>query len=100
MDLRSVPNEEIFAEFNRRVRCSELPERRVIFIGPPGAGKGTMGPKMVDEFCLCHLATGDMLRAAVQAGTQLGKEAESVMKAGKLVSDELVIGLIKETIRK
>lgn len=100
MDLRSVPNETLFTEFNRRVRCSELPERRIIFIGPPGAGKGTVAPKMVEEFCVCHLSTGDMLRAAVTAGTDLGKQAKDVMARGELVSDDLIIGLIKENMTR
>lgn len=58
--------------------------------GPPGCGKGTQSPKIVDEFCVCHLATGDMLRAAVSAGTALGKQAKAKMEAGELVSDDLV----------
>lgn len=100
MDIRKVSNEAIFNEFFRRQRCSELPERRVIFIGPPGAGKGTHAPKMVDEYCLCHLATGDMLREAVDKGTPLGLEAKGVMKEGKLVSDELIINLIQENLNR
>ena len=53
--------------------------------GPPGAGKGTQSPKVQDEYCLCHLATGDMLRAAVAAKTDLGLKAKSIMDAGELV---------------
>lgn len=66
--------------------------------GPPGCGKGTQSPKIKEDHCLCHLATGDMLRAAVKAGTPLGKQAKAVMEAGQLVSDELVVGLIEEAI--
>ena len=70
----------------------------LLFIGPAGSGKGTQAPRVKDELCLCHLATGDMLRDAVAAGTPLGKEADAVMKAGQLVSDELVIGLINDAL--
>lgn len=65
---------------------------------PAGCGKGTQSPKLVDEYCVCHLATGDMLRAAVAAGTEMGKEADRIMKAGGLVSDEVVIGIIRENL--
>ena len=100
MDIRQFSNEAIFNEFFRRQRCSELPERRVIFVGPPGAGKGTHAPKMSEEYCLCHLATGDMLREAVAKGTELGKQAKAVMDRGELVSDELMIGLIQQTLNR
>lgn len=98
MDVKQVPNDVLFREFFRRQRCSELPERRIIFIGPPGAGKGTHAPKMSDDYCLCHLATGDMLRDAVAKGTPLGKAAKATMDKGELVSDDLIIGLIKESL--
>lgn len=97
-DLSGVPSEALVAEIQRRVRCASLPEKRAILVGPPGCGKGTQAPKIVDEFCVCHLATGDMLRAAVTAGTPLGKTAQAVMAAGKLVSDDLVVGIIKENL--
>ncbi|KIZ06860.1 adenylate kinase [Monoraphidium neglectum] len=66
--------------------------------GPPGCGKGTQSPVIKDEYCLCHLATGDMLRAAVAAGTPLGMEAKKAMESGALVSDEIVVGLINEAM--
>lgn len=79
--------------------CSQrIGSINVVMIGPPGSGKGTHGPYIRDALCICHLATGDMLREAIEAGTELGKTAESIMKRGELVSDELVIGLIKEKI--
>ena len=70
----------------------------MILLGPPGAGKGSQAPKIVQTLGIPQLSTGDMLRAAVAAGTALGKEAEGVMKSGGLVSDELVVNLIKERI--
>jgi adenylate kinase len=69
-----------------------------LFARRPGCGKGTQSPKMVEEYCVCHLATGDMLRAAVTAGTEMGKEADKIMKAGGLVSDDVVVGIIKENL--
>lgn len=100
MDIKLFTNDQIFNEFFRRQRCSELPERRLIFIGPPGAGKGTHGPKIADEYCVCHLATGDMLREAVSKGTEVGKKAKAVMDRGELVSDDLVIDLIRENAKR
>lgn len=100
MSIRQFTNDQIFNEFFRRQKCSELSERRVILIGPPGAGKGTHAPKMSDEYCLCHLATGDMLREAVSKGTELGKQAKAVMERGELVSDDLIIGMIKESLKR
>ncbi|SPO05318.1 probable adenylate kinase [Cephalotrichum gorgonifer] len=70
-------------------------EVRMILIGPPGAGKGTQAPKIKEKFNCCHLATGDMLRSQVQKQTPLGIEAKKIMDAGGLVSDDIVIGMIK-----
>merc|ERR1712070_320497 len=67
-------------------------------VGPPGSGKGTQGPFIKDTLCICHLATGDMLRDAVSKGTETGKIAKDVMARGELVSDELVIDLVKENM--
>ena len=72
----------------------------MILFGPPGAGKGSHAPKIVAKLEIPQLSTGDMLRAAVAAGTELGKQAEGVMKSGGLVSDELVVNLIKERIKE
>lgn len=72
--------------------------RRTIFTGPPGAGKGTHAPKVVEAFGMKHLSTGDMLRDAVKNGTPLGKQAKSVMDAGELVDDRLVAGIVAEAI--
>lgn len=94
--LDSVSTADILAELDRRLKAA--PEKRMILVGPPGSGKGTQAPIIKDRFCLCHLATGDMLRAAVRAGTEMGKQADAVMKAGGLVSDEIVVGIIREAI--
>merc|ERR1711957_365280 len=68
--------------------------------GPPGSGKGTQGPKIEELLGIAQLSTGDMLRAAVSAGTEVGKKAQAVMKAGGLVSDEIVVGIIRDRIRE
>ncbi|PTD08702.1 adenylate kinase [Fusarium culmorum] len=74
-------------------------EIRMILIGPPGAGEqGYSGPKIKERFSCCHLATGDMLRSQVTKKTPLGVEAKKIMDAGGLVSDEIMIGMIKEEL--
>ncbi|CAJ1962258.1 unnamed protein product [Cylindrotheca closterium] len=76
------------------------PRNIMILFGPPGAGKGTHGPKIEDMLGIPQLSTGDMLRAAVSAGTEVGKKAEAIMKAGGLVSDDIVIGIIRDRIQE
>jgi len=71
---------------------------RVILLGAPGAGKGTQAQFICERFGIPQISTGDMLRAAVKAGTDLGKQVKEVMDSGGLVSDDLIIGLIKERI--
>lgn len=73
---------------------------RLILLGGPGAGKGTQAAFIKDKFSIPQISTGDMLRAAVKAGTPLGKAAKEVMDAGKLVSDGIIIGLVKERIKE
>lgn len=73
---------------------------RMILVGPPGAGKGTQAVHLVKRFKISHISTGDMLRAAVSEGTELGKQADGYMKAGGLVPDELVIAMVIERIGK
>src|SRR3981189_905627 len=72
---------------------------RLILLGPPGAGKGTQAAFIRDRFGVRQLSTGDMLRAAVKAGTPLGIAAKKVMDAGQLVSDDIIIGLVKERLK-
>jgi adenylate kinase len=71
---------------------------RLILLGPPGAGKGTQAQFITVRFGIPQISTGDMLRAAIKAGTPLGLAAKKVMDAGQLVSDEIVIGLVKERL--
>jgi adenylate kinase len=73
---------------------------RLILLGPPGAGKGTQANFIREKFGIPQISTGDMLRAAVKAGTPLGKEAKKVMDAGHLVSDDIIMGLVKERLKE
>jgi len=71
---------------------------RMIIMGPPGAGKGTQAPKIKDKYCICHLATGDMLREQVAKKTPLGREAKKIMDQGGLVSDDIMVNMIKNQL--
>ena len=73
---------------------------QLLMMGPPGAGKGTQAVKLVKKFSIPQISTGDMFRAAVKEGTELGKQAKACMDAGKLVPDEVTIGIVRERLAK
>ena len=75
-----------------------LPELNLILLGPPGSGKGTQGERLQEDFRLPYYATGDILRAAVKEGTEVGKQAKEYMDRGDLVPDEVIIGVIAERV--
>lgn len=72
----------------------------IILFGPPGAGKGTQAARLVERYGLAHVSTGDMLRAAVAAGTELGRKAREIMDRGELVPDEIILGLVRERLQQ
>ncbi|MFO0600409.1 MAG: adenylate kinase [Myxococcaceae bacterium] len=72
----------------------------LVFFGPPGAGKGTQAQKLITDFSIPQISTGEILRAAVSKGTELGKQAGPLMAAGKLVPDALVIGIVEERLKE
>ncbi|MBV8516895.1 MAG: adenylate kinase [Acidobacteria bacterium] len=73
---------------------------KIIFIGPPGSGKGTQAKRLASRFAIPHISTGDMLREAIAEGTELGRQAAPIMASGALVSDDLMIGIINDRLAK
>jgi adenylate kinase len=73
---------------------------RIVLLGAPGAGKGTQAKKLIDKYGIPQISTGDLLRAAVSAGTPLGKEAKSYMDKGELVPDSVVLGMVEERLKQ
>ena len=73
---------------------------RIVLLGPPGAGKGTQAQKLVTEYKVAQISTGDILRAERKSGTAIGKEAQGFMDSGKLVPDELILGLVERELEK
>jgi adenylate kinase len=84
--------------FNTSIINLRLYNMRIVLLGAPGAGKGTQAQFLMAKFGIPQISTGDMLRAAIKAGSELGNKAQAVMDAGQLVSDDLIIGLVKERI--
>ena len=97
--IRNYRVEELLEEIARRQVCETRPKKDIILVGPAGSGKGTQAPKIKDELCLCHLATGDLLRNAVAKGTEVGKKAKAIMERGELVPDQIVIDLIEGALQ-
>ena len=73
---------------------------KLILLGPPGVGKGTQAQKICNEYDAVQISTGDMLRSEIKARTELGKKADEIMKAGKLVSDEIILGMVENKLFK
>ncbi|KAK0524761.1 adenylate kinase [Tilletia horrida] len=97
---RGTPGSPFPADGQQKGGASTEEGVRMILIGPPGAGKGTQAPKILEKFknCVCHLATGDMLREQVSKKTELGIAAKKIMDAGGLVSDDIMVGIIKDQL--
>lgn len=98
--LGASPSIEKAVSEEKLVQAKYWPRKIMIIFGPPGAGKGTQGPKIENELGIPPLSTGDMLRAAVRNQTEIGKRAKAAMNAGELVTDEIVIGIIRDRIKE
>eukprot|EP00922_Rhytidocystis_sp_ex-Travisia-forbesii_P039041 GHVS01058135.1.p1 GENE.GHVS01058135.1~~GHVS01058135.1.p1 ORF type:complete len:264 (+),score=32.34 GHVS01058135.1:189-980(+) len=89
---------ELLSELKRRYSCLSKPEKRFVFVGAPGSGKGTQSSTLEREYCLCHVSTGDLLREAVKEQSKHGLMAKARMDAGELVDDEIVLPMLEEKI--
>jgi len=92
-------NQDMALVWSDTAKALGITRKILILFGPPGAGKGTHAPKIVEKLGTPQLSTGDMLREAVAAGTEVGKKAKEVMASGGLVSDDIVIGIIKDRVK-
>lgn len=101
MELLKLSDDALINELHRRFKCrSTKDSKRLVLIGAPGAGKGTHAYKLQNRFCLCQLSTGDMLRNEIRNRTTLGNKAKSIMESGNLVSDDIVISMVKNNLLK
>lgn len=101
MELLKLSDEALINELHRRFKCRNTKDsKRLVLIGAPGAGKGTHSYKLQNSYCLCQLSTGDMLRNEIRTGTPLGKQAKTIMEKGGLVSDDIVINMVKNNLMK
>ncbi|KAL4479265.1 hypothetical protein ABPG72_011477 [Tetrahymena utriculariae] len=101
MELLKLSDEALINELHRRFKCRHIKDsKRLVFIGAPGAGKGTHSYKLQNTFCLCQISTGDLLRNEIRAGTLLGKQAKTIMEKGGLVPNEIVINMVKNSLMK
>merc|ERR1719263_2568744 len=98
-ELKAFSTLDLLAEIKRRLDTPQPKTKNIVLIGPPGSGKGTQAPIIKDKYSLRHLATGDLLRAAVSAGTEMGMKAKALMESGGLVGDDIVVGIIKDNIK-
>ncbi|EGR29184.1 hypothetical protein IMG5_161340 [Ichthyophthirius multifiliis] len=101
MELLKLSDESLIYELHRRFKCRNIKDsKRLVLIGLPGAGKGTHSYNLQKKFCLCQLSTGDLLRTEVRNGTPLGKQAKSIMQKGELVSDDIILNIVKYNLMK
>jgi len=98
--FHTAPSTAVNQKNDRVEQSMQSKPLRFVFLGPPGSGKGTQADRLKKNHQVCHISTGDMLRAAAAEETDLGKVAQKYMQAGQLVPDELMVSMIKDTIKK